>query len=253
MTFDLPPAYHCVAARDGDAHSHARELASSGAEEGTLVYVPVNEADPTDSQSDPRLQFSLIMQPDYDVEATHQLQIVAGISLGEAIASMLTPMTTLRYGWPADIRLNDLVAAQSSIEISPTRQSDNASFAQWAIISITAWIGAPTPIGFTSISALCDSPVSGVVMLETFARNFLSQINRWAEDGFADVSKPWRQRFDLHENELIRIKVDEGEFTGTIDGIELDGSLVMQIDGARRQFAIGQAIAGESTLFSERT
>lgn len=257
MTLDLPPAYSCVRAPDGDYLTHARELATAGTKEGTIVegtivHAPFSDDNQPQSDAGPNLQFCLIMQPDYPAAATHELQIIAVISLAETIASVLSPMITLRFGWPAEIRLNDLIAAQCSIELSPENNIESDANPVWAIINISAYVGAPTPIGFTSINALCETPTSSSVVLETFARNFLSLINRWSEDGFDTVSKPWRQRFDFHEDELVRLRTVTGEVTGTVGGIERDGSLVIQSSDLRHQFALHHAISGESTRFCKK-
>lgn len=270
MTFDLPPGYAVIEAPDGDTLKLAMQLARQGSEEGTLVYAPFADnrsSDTTTSQSaidaehvdaghvevdNSRLDFSLIMEPEFDQIRSHELQVVAVISLGQAIASMVSPMVTLRYGWPADIRLNDHSTGHCSVTLNPDSEHDPTQPPGWAVVHVSAFVTTPTPPGYTSINAHCESPTTARTILETFGRNFLLLVNRWAQDGFTVISKPWRQHFDFHENELIKLKTIDGDVDGIIESINDDGSLTLQQNGVSRLLTLSDAMATESTQFNEK-
>jgi|GEM_PF-3766212 len=251
MNLELPPAYSAI--EHDDCYDHARNLAANGAEEGTIVYASRGRSDISESGN--VLEFSLIIQPDFDAARTRQLQVIAAISLGEAIASVVTPMVTLRYGWPADVRLNDLTVASCCITLASPQPHAQAATTpiDWATLEIRVYIDGSIDPSCTTVNEHCESPITDRVILEAFSRNFLSSINRWATKGMPAVSKPWRQRFDFHENEIIQLRCALGELSGVIEGVEEDATLILNINGETRQIQLADAIAGESTRFNETT
>jgi len=249
MNLELPPAYSAI--QNHECFRHAQDLAQSGAEEGTIVYATPDKGESSGSAG--QLEFSLIIQPEFDSTRTRQLQIVAAMSLGQTIASVIAPMVTLRYGWPADIRLNDLSVAMCSVALPASEATDESSaIPAWATINARVLIRGPVAPTHTTVNDHCESTIPDSLILESFCRNFLALINRWATDGMESVAKPWLSRFDFHENEIIKLRSSTGEISGTIKGIEADATLVLDIDGQTRQLTLADSVAWQSTRFDDK-
>ena len=103
---ELPPLFEPVHLDSaGSLAEEAAALAQSGAPEGTLVW--------TDTQSEGMarqgrrwespargLYAGVILRPEFDWRDTGQVVLVGLVSLGTAVASLVAPMTELRYRWP---------------------------------------------------------------------------------------------------------------------------------------------------------
>ena len=240
---ELPHVYELVVCDVVDSVvDEARRRARAGAEEGTLVWAQEQTAARDRfgrSRPSPRgdLYGCVILRPEYPAVVVPQLNYVAAISLGLAIADLVSPMTELRYRWPNAVLLNGAKVGGIVLEPGPTL----AGTLEWLLLGLTANVknhpGA-AGLGVTSLLAESSDKVSAADVLEGFSRHFLSGINRWAETGFAPVRKAWSLRADgFGEIQEIRLKEE------TLKGkpVELDerGALVLELaDGTRRQLTV---------------
>ena len=236
---DLPRLYELIRCDIVDsAVDEARRRALHGAEEGTLVWAQQQTA-ARDLFGRPRpsprghLYGCLILRPEHPAAVALQLNYVAVVSLGVAIAELASPMTELRYRWPNAVLLNNAKAGDVVLEPGPTL----AGVFEWMLLGFTVnVINHPETSGpeETSLAAEGAGDVTAAELLDGFSRYFLSWINRWADDGFAPVRKAWRQRLDgLGETREIRLK--EKMFTGRLVEFDEHGILILETeDGIRR-------------------
>ncbi len=196
----LPALYELVTHRRLDsALGEARRLAAAGAEEGTLVWAEEQTAARGRSGQDwvspsGNLYAALILRPDYPVRTAFELNYVAAVSLGAALGGLLSPMVGLRYRWPNDVLINDAKAATVRLE-SPIGDDETPP---WLILDLSVNVEnspAETTFPATSLRA-AEGAIAFTAgdVLGSFARHFLSWINRWADEGAGPVLRHWRQR-----------------------------------------------------------
>ncbi|GMQ90401.1 MAG: biotin--[acetyl-CoA-carboxylase] ligase [Gammaproteobacteria bacterium] len=237
---DIHPAYDLVVRDTVDsALEEAKRLATAGAEEGTLVWAREQTAGHgrfgrTWESAPGNLYCSLILRPEDAPATAAQLVYVAAVSLGEAIASLVSPRVELRYRWPNDILLWDAKVGGILLEPCQTR----ADMLDWLILSLAVNVKRhPIEAEFvaTSMQAEGCPNASEIDLLQAFTRCFLSWANRWGEEGLAPVRKAWFQRAD-GIGQPIEVELEQETVKGTFEKLDDDGALVMALpkEGHRR-------------------
>ncbi len=229
-----PPLYELVVVDQTDsARAHAERLAAQGADEGTLVWAK--------SQTEglgrnkrfwmsgyQNLHLGLVLKPEQTFDIACQVSLVATICTAMAIAEQAEPMAELRYRWPNDVLLNRGKVA--GITLSGSLGSGNMP--EWMVLGVNVNVfDHPNSLGFDSASMRGEGFESydRVPLAETFCRQFLSWLNRWADDGFAPIRRAWLMRAQ-GDPLLQTIKLQDTEITGTFDDMDEHGTLTLQTD-----------------------
>ena len=227
-----PPLYELVMVDKTDsARAHAERLAAQGADEGTLVWAK--------SQTEglgrnnrfwmsgyQNLHLGLVLKPEQPLDIACQVSLVATICTAMAISEQAEPMAELRYRWPNDVLLNRGKVA--GITLSGSLGSSNIP--EWMVLGVNVNVfDNPNSLGFDSASMRGEGfeTHDRVQLAETFCRQFLSWVNRWADDGFEAIRKAWliRARGDPL---LQTIRLADTEITGTFDDVDEQGTLTLQ-------------------------
>ncbi|HKJ07993.1 MAG TPA: biotin--[acetyl-CoA-carboxylase] ligase [Gammaproteobacteria bacterium] len=232
---DLPPLYELVNLEETpDVCAEAIRLAEQGADEGTLVWAHRQAAGRADHQggwlgTPGGLLCALILRPEMPVSTAAEVVLVAVVSLGAALADVVSPMTRLSYRWPGSVLLNEGKAAKVWLEMGPVFNDQSP----WCVLGVGVNIVRPPPaLGFAaaSVEEEGDCRISPTDVLEHFARHFLGWINRWAEEGFDPVRTAWLQRAG-GMGEHIRVALDGEAVSGTAVEIDAAGALVVDVAG----------------------
>jgi len=237
---DLPGLYELVRLASTDcAGGEAARRAAAGADEGTLLWCAEQTAGRTaDGKSGPgppgNLYCALVLRPDYPNVEAFQLGHVAILAAGSAIATLLEPMTGLRYAWPHEILINDLPAGGVRL-YAPAALDDPLP---WLVVELMVVVDEyPPDPDFPSFNGIRASGTEGVAVaavLDAFAREFLRLINRWAEHGFAPIRRAWEQRAD-GLNQAATIELPARRLAGTARGLDECGRLVVERAGGARE------------------
>ncbi len=241
----VPAAYELVVLdRVDDVIDEAVRRAGRGAGEGTLIWARQQTSARTASGKEwyapaGNLHCALIIEPEYDNVSALQLQYVATVSIGTAIADAVLAMTGLRWRWPGEIFINDLKSGMVRLWL-PAGSADPYP---WLVLGVSVNVAEhppnPEPERFNSIraSGTPDATVEG--LLESFSRHFLSWINRWAEEGFAPVRKAWMLRAD-GIGEGLRLDLGAETLSGKLQGLNDLGEVELELDdGSRRFLSLG--------------
>ncbi len=234
-----PPLYDLVVVDKTDsARAHAERLAAQGADEGTLVWAK--------SQTEGlgrnhrywmsghnNLHLGLILNPEQPFAIACQISLVATLCAAMAIAEQAEPMAELRYRWPNDVLLNRGKAAGITLSGS----LGDVDVPEWMVLGVNVNVfDNPNSLGFDSASMRGEGFESHdrVRLAESFCRQFLSWLNRWAEDGFVPIRKAWlmRGRGDLL---LQTIRLQDDKITGTFNDMDEQGTLILQTDEHRKR------------------
>ncbi len=239
----LPPDYEL---RTYDAIDsvveEAKRLAVAGAEEGTLVWALEQHAGRARLGrrwvSPPgNLYCALLLRLDDPAERAAQTCYVAILSLAAAMAELIGP-AELRFRWPNDILMGEAKAAGVWLEASPR----NAAGAfEWLVVGAAVNINSyPADIESAAIAPYSDryGGISPADVLEGYCSYFLSWINRWAEEGFAALRKPWLQRAN-DVGSSVEIALAKETLKGTLVELDEEGAAVLRLGhGATRRIPI---------------
>jgi BirA family biotin operon repressor/biotin-[acetyl-CoA-carboxylase] ligase len=242
---NLHPAYELVVRETVDSTAEeAVRLAKAGAEEGTLVWARNQTAGrgrfgrPWESAPG-NLYFSLILRPEESTTTAAQLSYVGAVSLGAAMAGLMSPLVELHYRWPNDILLYDAKVAGILLEPCPAK----ADVLDWLVLSLSVNVKSyPQEVDFiaTSMHAEAGSEATEVDLLEAFSRSFLSWVNRWADEGLGPVRKMWAQRADK-VGQPLEVELATGTVKGTFVELDADGALVMELpEGGQRKITVAE-------------
>lgn len=241
---DVPGLYELVVVeRTGSAKAHAERLAADGAEEGTLVWA-MKQTEGTARKGnywisgENNLHCAVILRPDDSFETCSQLSLLTSVCACQAITVVGEPMEELRLGWPNDVYLNRGKVA--GIQLSGEMDSNGGL--KWMVVSLNVnAFEHPTSLGFAAASLRGEGfeVFDRVVVLESFAREFLTWLNRWADEGLAPVRKAWLWRGDWTDQKRT---VDyRGErYSGVFESLEDNGTLNLRTPQGTRSFRLDE-------------
>lgn len=229
---NLPGLYELIVVDKADsARAYAQRLAMDGADEGTFVWVK-KQTEGTGRKGKywisghNNLHCAVILRPEDSLKICSQLSLVTSISVSQAITMLGEPMEELRLGWPNDIYLNRGKVA--GIHLSG--ELDSQDQVKWMVISINVnAFEHPSSFGFAAASLKEEGFefYSHIELMEYFSREFLSWLNRWADQGMAPIRKAWLWRGDW-KDELHTVDYNGKTYSGEFNGLQQDGALKLQ-------------------------
>jgi len=229
---NLPGLYDLVTVDQADsARAHAERLAAGGADEGTLVWVRkqtegLGRRGNYWISGENNLHCAVVLRPEEPFAACCQLSLLATVCTSQAITLVGEPMEELRLGWPNDVYLNRGKVA--AVHISGVLDADDR--VDWMVVSVNInTFSHPSGLGFSAASLKGEGfeVYDRVEVLEGFAREFLTWLNRWAEDGLEPVRKVWLWRGD-REGDERSIALDCREIRGRFESLGEDGALKLK-------------------------
>jgi BirA family biotin operon repressor/biotin-[acetyl-CoA-carboxylase] ligase len=216
-TPELPAAYDLVEQEHGsDIRGVAAKLAGNGAEEGTLVWLKhqTRGTGRFGSQwhsAKGDLHCAIILQPDFPPAQYADMLLAGIVSMGNALAMHLSPMTALSYQWPGKLTIAGHTVAAVWVDYSEQETP-------WLVVSCSVNI-QQSPADF-SIPAMSIREAEGTTtldsatLLEAYARQFITVINSWSENGQESLVEKWKIRGNSPGQEI-----DLSSCSGTISGI----------------------------------
>ncbi|HKK04320.1 MAG TPA: biotin--[acetyl-CoA-carboxylase] ligase [Gammaproteobacteria bacterium] len=248
---ELPRLYelHTCEAVD-DMLTATVDYAAEGADEGTLLWAHSQSAgrgrlDRPWLSPPGALHCGLVLRPEVDLANALESLLVAQVALGGAIAEQVSPMTELRYRWPNDILLSRAKVGGLNLAVGPLRPASDTGegIPEWLALAIQVNVrAAPAELGFAAASLRTDGDSEGDAadLLVAFARQFLSWINRWAEEGLTPVRRAWLQR-PAGIDETCRFELPGGALDATFVDLGPQGEAIVTLsDGTSRALSLGE-------------
>lgn len=248
VTPRLPPAFRLVALeRVGSTNEEAKRLAAEGAEEGTLVWALEQTAGRGRRGRrwhSPRgnLYLSLVLRPDAPPAEAAQLGMVAAVAVGDALGTVMPPLTEVWFKWPNDILVNGRKAAGILVESA----AGAPGRLDWLVLGVGVNVEChpqETQFPATSLHAEGGDDVAVAALLEAFSRNFLKWADNWVEEGFAPVRRAWLARA-WRRGEAIQVRLDDRTLKGVFADLDTVGALLLDLpDGSRRRITAADVFA----------
>lgn len=233
----IPSIYRLVTlAPDADLDATAVDLAAEGAEDGTLLW--------RDRQD--RLEAAVILHPDEELGQAALVAYVGMLGLADGLGAVAPPMLEITFTWPAGINVNG--TGIGHVRLALPADARSGAIPDWLVLYVAINIATEDPeaamvdLGVTYLAEEgCPDITSGAV-LESFARYFLTWVDRWQDDGFDTVRSVWRH-YGPSEGDGIELDLAGERIAGTFGGIGDDGALLLTGDGADRPIALLAALS----------
>jgi BirA family biotin operon repressor/biotin-[acetyl-CoA-carboxylase] ligase len=216
----------------------ARDLAISGAVEGTLVVAESQtggrgrKGRSWFSPSGEGICLSLVLRPRFQPAEAPKMTLLAGVALAKTLIPIVPSRITIK--WPNDVLAGGKKVAGILIEIAT--EIDNIDY-----MIVGVGLNVNTPLESfpeelrkraTSLAAETGCPVRRVEILGAFLERFERYYDLLGRDGFGPVIQRWRELSDM-AGRRVRVHSFNGSLEGTIAGIDDDGVLLLTgVDGA---------------------
>ncbi len=163
--------------------------------------------------------------------ALNQLSLVAGVAVHQALAQVLDTAINsqqLRLKWPNDVLIGSAKLAGILVETS--------SFGDRVVAAIGIGVNvahAPAGVGRTTTRLAAWVPqCSPRSVLHAIDRSLCDWLQTWQDGaGFSRVRERWLAQ-SIARGTPIKVHIGDKLVTGTYDGLDVDGSLLLLEDGA---------------------
>ena len=201
---DLPPPFRLVGLREaGDAFAHARQIA---AEEGAGTLVHVGRFD--------LIEFALVLEPDEPLGGARRAFYAGMAALADALAAHAPPEMMININWPDAIFIDGALVGGGRLAWPDDAQEDAPP--DWLVFGATMRAAAmeTTEPGLRTGSAALEEEgfedVGSGLLVASFARQLMVQLDAWQEKGF-DAVAPSYLPYLAPEPGLRRDIADNGD------------------------------------------
>lgn len=178
---------------------------------------------------------SLLIKTKADITALHQLSLVTGVAVFNAVQSMSSSrIETLRLKWP-----NDLLAGRSKtggILVESTTAPEGSGYLAVLGIGLNV-LANPEVEGRPDVTCLAGLGVeiSPEQAIDHLDRELHAALNVWDDSaGFPAIRAAWLERCGPI-GEPITVQANDGPLMGTFAGLDDDGALLFDIKGGERR------------------
>ncbi|MGZ8436579.1 MAG: biotin--[acetyl-CoA-carboxylase] ligase [Candidatus Binatia bacterium] len=236
----------------GSTNSYARERAELGAAEGELVVA--------ESQSHGRgrlgrrwesppfanLYVSIILRPKLAPAHAAQITLMAAVAVAEVVEAFVPERPAIK--WP-----NDILIGGKKLAGILTEATCSAERVEYAILGIGVnlnYAGAAMPEEIRRRATSVLDVAGHAVHRESFLQRLIQGIERCygelEQAGFAALAARWESYFTWR-GRRVRVELLDQVTTGTAQGIDRDGALVIVDDGgSARRILAGDVILVEN-------
>ena len=240
---ELPAAFDLVQYEQiNDLRAEAIAIANGGKEEGTILWATSqsNARGRLDQEwicSSGDLHCTIILRPEFSREQYPEMMLVAAVSMANALATHFSAMTGLGFSWPNDINIAKHKVAAVWLD-SSSEKTDLNSEIPWLNISVSVNIeNSPGDFSMPAMSikeAQGETDIRSPLLLETYARQFITQINNWSERGMGYICKQWKFRAEDLGQE-ITVKLAHSSVTGILEDIGNNGEIRIKLPDKTHQ------------------
>ena len=246
----LPRGYTLVALDEaGSTNDEAKERASAGAPEGTVVWAGRQRAGRGRRgrawKSPPgNLYLSVLLRPACTARSVAQFSFVAALAALDLMDGSLPGRA--RCKWPNDILLDGAKVAGVLLESSlgPGGRVD------WVVLGIGVNLvshpGIKGPVPSTSLVAAGGPPLAPADALGALLAALSRRRQEWEDEGFDAVRHAWLARAHGIGGPVTVVNGDR-RLAGIFEGLDAEGALVLAHTGAAPlSIAAGDVIFGDA-------
>ena len=219
----------------------ARDLATAGAAEGTLVQAISQGAGRgrrgREWASPPgNMYASLILRPDCTPATAAQISFVTALAIHDAVSRYLPPDVSARLKWPNDVLVDQKKIAGILLESHLT----NGSVLDWLVVGTGVNIKSfPEDVERPAVSlAALGSDVSVDEFMTAYAETMLHWYGVWQTAGFAGIRQAWLEHA-WGQGGPVEVRLGNETFRGVFDDLDETGALVVSTSEGVRLVSAG--------------
>jgi len=236
----VPPLFDLVVVDKTDsARAYAERLARVNAPDGTLVWARSQQEGLGRHgnywmSGSRNLHCSILLRPDAPYAECCQLALLASVACSMAIAQQAEPLVELRYRWPNDVLLNRGKVA--GVTLSGHREGD---IVPWMVVNLNVNVNDhPAVKGFDAASMRGEGfeEYDRDKLLAAYAREFLSWVTRWDDEGFAPLRRAWLARGG--EETDTAVSIPGSTVSGKFRDLDKNGNLLISTGSGTRRLLL---------------
>lgn len=230
----LPPGYALIALDEaGSTNDEAKERATAGAPEGTVVWARQQRAGRgrrgRSWVSPPgNLYLSAILRPTCEARSVAQLSFVAALAVLDLVDGLLPGRACCK--WPNDVLVDGGKVAGVLLEsaLGPGGRVD------WVVLGIGVNLashpGLEGPIPSASLADAGGSTLAPENALPSLLAGLTRRRQEWETQGFAAVRRDWLAR--AHGlGGPVTVANGDRKLVGTFEGLDEEGALMLAREG----------------------
>jgi len=179
---------------------------------------------------------TLLIRPAMSAPEAARLSFAAALSVADLLDAFVEP-SRVKLKWPNDVQLDG--GKVCGILLESSARSDGA--VDWLAVGIGVNLANHPHLDEPRTIALADvaSPPSPSEALTHLAAAFAKWFAAYEAHGFAALREPWLARA-RGLGEPITVRLPREELHGTFAGIDEEGALVLETQGATRKITAGE-------------
>ncbi len=216
----------------------AKELASKGAPEGTLV---IAEKQTSGRGRKGRTWFSpqghgiyasLILRPALSPAEAPGITLITAVAAAEALISLTR--LPIRIKWPNDLLVNGKKLAGILTEISTEMDAVDYIIVGFGLNVNTPRDDFPKEIRNIATSVLIESGTvfSRINIIQSFLKHYETYYDIFKKGGFAEVRNKWKELTDIIGRKVMVEKVGK-TYSGKVVDVDNDGVLILKDETGR--------------------
>jgi len=220
----------------------ARAAAQDGAPEGTAIQSGEQTAGRGrfgNAWTSPvgNLYMTTILRPQKPARDCAQVSFVVALALFDALIAAGVDAATITLKWPNDVLVGGRKVAGILLEQEMAKGTDVPAF----MLVGTGINIAHAPDGAVAINDVLASPVGVDEFRDAFLSALSGRYEIWGKDGFAPLRDDWLS----HAHGVggpVTARMAEKSLSGTFEGVDENGTLVMRDDHGEIRHISGAAI-----------
>lgn len=183
-----------------------------------------------------RIDIAVILEPEVTLETAVQMLPLSMVAIGDCLGALTPPQVGQTFTWPGEIRVNGGFCG--TMKAAAGGERDAGAVPGWMVMGL--WLrhrredSEPEPGDVPDQTWLSEegcADLSRTEIIESYSRHLLTWLNSWNEDGFKSVHASWLYRAQ-EKDEEVTVKLGAQTLTGVVQGIDDNGNLLLQRDGA---------------------
>jgi BirA family biotin operon repressor/biotin-[acetyl-CoA-carboxylase] ligase len=214
---------------DALLESQLRRLFAAGADPATVVRL----------DRDDRLDCAVLLAPEHPLRRARLIVYAGALGLGDGLGAVMPPGVDVTFRWPATVLAN--LGAVGRIGLVLPDDTDEDSVPRWMALRLTVAVASPADQFETTLHDEGCAGLAAAHVLESFARHFLSWVNRWMDDGFEPVRAMWLRHAPDH-GKRFALRLGRRKTEGNFSGIDDNGALILEAGDAIRRIDLRVAL-----------
>lgn len=230
-------------------NTYLMQQASKGATQGTCVVAELQtqgrgrRGRTWQAGLGASLTFSLLWRFECGAAGLSGLSLAVGVALIRALREL--GLAEAKLKWPNDVLVSQQNQQEKLAGILIELQGDMEGPSA-AVIGIGININLPAQLRqqidqpVTDVQTALGKPINANVLLGHILKQLGTVLSTFEQNGFEPLRDEWTQAHAYHQQAVRMLMADGRELLGTVNGVALDGVLLVQTAQGEQRFSSGE-------------